>query len=440
MGTGRATSAPATGSLGQEAEDGQSHSSDLLAAQRQPTKTSSVGRRASGAIVSTFVNAGGSLLLQVLAARTLGVAGYGAFALFVGILVLVTAVQTSWVGDSLTVLDRFDPRIRGGLVASQAAFASAGFAVAVACALALGLTDAGGALLFGVMVSLWLVEEVGRRLLMARLEFWKLVLNDAVYVGSTLLALAVLWAGGHLTLNTFVLAMAVGATAAVLVAGLQLPRQELSLVRPSWAALREVGNFAVWRSAQAGIRPLSLLTMRITVVAVASRAALGQLEAARLLVAPVLAFTGGAGAFLLPMYSDDERWARRRHSVPVRHAAMLLVAATVAYGMVTVAFSGPMARLLTAGTITIDELAVVGWVLFAAAFAAGLPLAHAAVARRQSRQVFLIRALDSLVGLGLVIPLVVYGSPSAAPWGIAAGMVVGTLLLVRLYRKSMSLA
>jgi O-antigen/teichoic acid export membrane protein len=66
-----------------------------------------------GAVTVQLIIAGGSLILQAIATRTLGAAGYGTYAVLYSILVLLLAVQTSWVGDSLTVFDRFDPRIQG---------------------------------------------------------------------------------------------------------------------------------------------------------------------------------------------------------------------------------------------------------------------------------------------------------------------------------------
>jgi hypothetical protein len=50
-----------------------------------------------GAVTVQLVIAGGSRILQAIAARTLGAAGYGTYAVRYSILVLLLAVQTSWV-------------------------------------------------------------------------------------------------------------------------------------------------------------------------------------------------------------------------------------------------------------------------------------------------------------------------------------------------------
>jgi O-antigen/teichoic acid export membrane protein len=204
---------------------------------------------AGGAIAAQLVTAGGSFLLQVLAARSLGPAGYGRYALCVAVVVTATAVQTGWVGDSLTVLDRHDRELRRALATCLALSVGLGLVLGTLAGLLLGL-DARPALLFAGLLAAWLLEESGRRLLMARLEFWRLVLNDCAYIAVTLLLLAAAAADGvEFTLGLFLGAMAVGAAAAVLLALVQLPRAEWTGLRPGLAGLRRLAAFAAWRSA-----------------------------------------------------------------------------------------------------------------------------------------------------------------------------------------------
>jgi len=398
-------------------------------------RAASLGRRASGAVTSTFVNAGGSLVLQVVAARSLGAAGYGTFVIFTNILVLTTAVHTGWTGDSLTVLDRFDPRVRGGLVQSQLLFVGAGFLLATGLTLVLGLGDLGTGLVFAAMVALWLTEETGRRLLMARLQFWQLVLNDSIYVVTCLGALAAIrWTAGSLSIASFITAMAVGAVVAVAAALVQLPRSELTWARPNRGGLAEVARFAGWRSAQTGLRPLAALVMRVLVSLLSTRSALGRIEAARLLIAPALTFLAGFSSFLLPLYSEDERERQGRRTLSVKAGMLALFSISLGYGAVAVVFSGPLSRLLTAGSFSVSRVAVAGWVVFAAAFALGLPPANALVARRRSREVFRMRVVDSLVGLGLVVAVLLLGSPTLVPWAFSVGALLGVWLVARLAR------
>ncbi len=389
----------------------------------------SIRVQASGAIVDQFLVAGGSVVIQVIAARTLGTSGFGAFALYNATLTLLTAIQTGWVGDSLTVLDRFDRGIRSALIGSQLMFVVVCFGLATAASLALGLASLSGALWFGLMVALWISEEVGRRIFMARLEFWQLIVNDGVDVVVSLLALPVLrYTFGYLDLDMFVVAMAIGAAAATLVAFVQLPRHEWRPTRFTRSGVREVVDFASWRSAQTGIRPLAMLLMRILIATLVSTAALGAVEAARLIVAPAITFVAGAGSFLLPLYAEDER-GRRRHSISLSTAMALLVAAVVAYGVFAVAFTGPLSHLLSAGKFAISRVAVSGWTVFAIGFAAGLPPTFALVARKAASRVFWIRVFDSAIGLTAVVVLLEVTAPGWAPWGLAAGMFVGTFWL-----------
>ena len=107
--------------------------------------------QAFGALAGQVTLALGNLVLAVVAARELGAAAFGTYALLVGAIVMATAVTTGLLGDSLTVLDRHDPAIRASLVrigiAAVAALALVGFglsrtvlAPATAALFALALT------------------------------------------------------------------------------------------------------------------------------------------------------------------------------------------------------------------------------------------------------------------------------------------------------------
>ena len=253
-------------------------------------------RRPLAAVASQAIVAGSSLVLQLIALRQLGDRGLGQFALLFGILVTVNSIQSGWLGDSLTVLDRFDPGIRRALVHSQVTIVVAVFSVTTVLALPVGGVDATTALLFGIASTAWVIEETLRRLLIARREFTKLVVNDASFAfGSFGLIGFVTITGGTFELETLILALLAGASVAIAVGVIQLPSSELSrgLLGPS--RMRDVARFAVWRAAQIGLRPGSQALVRTVIVAVASYEALGQLESARLLLAPVLTVVNGAG-------------------------------------------------------------------------------------------------------------------------------------------------
>lgn len=391
-----------------------------------PTDRRQLGGRAAGAIVDQFVVAGTSFVLMILVRKKLGSAALGEYAVLINAMNVITAMQTSWVGDSITVMDRFAARVRSAAIASQLAFIA--IAIVVGALMAREVADVGGAVLFGCMVACWITEELGRRLLMARQEFWQLVLNDVVYAGGAFAGIAVLRiVVGHYSVTMVVGAMAIGAAASIVAALLQLPGSELRYAAPQLAPLREMAAFGVWRSAQTGIRQLELYVVRILVIVIASKAVLGDLEGARLFTQPAVTYVSGVASFLLPLYTEDER--HRRRTLPVPLATALLVAPVALYGVVVIALKTRLAGILLTHHAHVSTVAIIGWLMFAVMFAAGQPVANLLVARRRSREIFWVRALDCAVGLGLAVPLLVMASPDLAPFALAGGMLLGVLAL-----------
>jgi O-antigen/teichoic acid export membrane protein len=369
-----------------------------------------------------------SMAVQVAAAHTLGAARYGTFTILLGTIVLLVALHGGWVGDSRMVLDRSDPVLRGALRASSLALAMGGGVLAAGGALVLGLLDAGGAALFLVLCVLWVLEDGGRRLFMARLEFWGCVANDVVYGVVALAALVALGAApGRLGLDGFLAAMALGAAAAVVAARIQLPREEWAGGPVTAAGLRRVAGFGAWRAAQSGIRPLATVLLRTFVRALTSAAALGRLEAARLALAPMLIVTNGIGNFLLPHYARRHRAAAGDVS-PLLGPAAGLVAAVLAYTALATALAPQLSTLITGEEGSLDRVAVAGWGVFAAAFALGIPAGTLVLARGRSSVVFRLRAIDSAVGLTIAVALVGIAA-SLAPYGLAVGALLGAALL-----------
>ncbi|WP_222854091.1 lipopolysaccharide biosynthesis protein [Fodinicola acaciae] len=371
-------------------------------------------RRASYAIVSQGITALASLVLQLLAARTLGAGGYGGFALCTAVLVAATALYTGWVGDSLTVLDRFDPAVRPAL--------SLSFFCGCLAGLVVGVLFYGWFL--GILICCWLVEETGRRLLMARREFGRLVVNDATYFA---VSVAVVWVLPW-SVDGFLGAMSAGAVAASAVAVFQLPRKEFLVVRPGLTGLRTVAGFATWRSAQATLRPASLLLARVLVASFGSLAAVGALEGARLLLAPAQTVVNGAGSFLLPTFAaatPSKRLADR--------AVWLLVGVVVLVGVIAAAFSGPLGWLVTGGRFSLPWLAVIGWSGYLATWAATLPYVSKLVAQKRSREVFVVRVVDSVLGAALASLVLAPGAGFEwVPWVMSVGGLVAALWLWRI--------
>jgi O-antigen/teichoic acid export membrane protein len=395
-----------------------------------PQRRQFLRRHANGvaAVLSNGIAAASSFALQLVAARTLGATGLGRFSLLTSILITVAAVQSGWIGDSLTVLDRFAPSTRAALVRSQQGAFVLALVLGGIGAAVFRITGPGVALVFGVALALWLLEDTGRRLLMARKEFWKAVLNDGIYAAVALGALTVyLVTDHHVSLGTLVWSMAIGSGAACLAAAIQLPRQELART-PSGTSVDMAGlsAFAVWRAAQIGLRPASQFLMRALVAGSLSSAALGRLEAGRLLLAPVLVVINGAGLLLLPTYTD--RLRRGTFSLAsVRKAMLFLSGLALVAGAAALLSADWVGPLVTGGSFEVSRLAIVSWTLLMAGFGAGIPAGLALVAAEQPRQTFLVRTADSALGLVLALAVVALGEPDLAPAGLAVGAGIGAV-------------
>jgi O-antigen/teichoic acid export membrane protein/O-antigen ligase len=387
--------------------------------------------RPAAAIVSQGIVAGSSVVLQLVVARSQGDEQLGQLALLLGVLITLNAVQSGWVGDSLTVLDRHEPRLRTALQRSLlVALVVVGVVAFGVAQFVDGLTTRTG-VIFAVVMVLWALEETGRRILIARREFWPLALNDTAYaVGALGWLFGWVLAGRDASVDLVLVSMGVGAITAIVAAVVQLPREELRPSRGSESAMREVASFAFWRSLQVGLRPAALAITRFAVAATASTAALGQLEAARILMAPVLTLMGGIGVYLLPTYTQAIQ-AGRAPRPPIVRMMGLLALIPLGYAVLVLAVEGPIVDLLTNGQFAVTTAAIIGWALYAAAFGAGIPPAHAVTATGRSRQAFGIRALDNGIGVVAAVAIAAAGAVSWVPVGLAVGGVVGALVLLR---------
>lgn len=387
---------------------------------------------AVAAVLSTAIAAGTSLVLQLVAARELGATGLGRFSLLTSLLITAATVQSGWIGDSLTVLDRFAPATRAALVRSQQVAVALGLVLGAAGVVLLRVTGPGVALVFGAALALWLLEDTGRRVLMARREFWKAVVNDATYAVVALGTLGIsLLVDRTPSLGTLVWSMAIGAGAACVAAAVQLPRHERAAPAAGTPVdMAGLAGFGLWRAAQIGLRPGAQFLMRVVVAGTLSSAALGRLEAGRLLLAPVHVVINGAGLLLLPTYTD--RLRRGTFSLPgVRKAMLLLAGLALAVGAVALLAARWLGPLVTGGAFEVPRLAILSWTLLVAAFGAGIPAGSALVAAEQARQTFLVRAADAAIGLVCATGAVALGVPELAPAGLAVGATVGALWLLR---------
>ena len=272
----------------------------------------------------------------------------------------------------------------------------------VGAALVLNLTGVlggGEAVLFAVATAAFQVEEVLRRVLMAVTRFWTLLVVDGVAVATTLLSLLLV---DEIQVGSFLLSVAVGQAAGILVAVAVLPRAERRLVPLRGAALREVIAFGGWRGAQVALTPTGLTISRFVLLGATGAVALGEVEAGRILGAPALLVVQGLGSYLLSTYARDRALPLETLKARARRASLAMAGTAVALGVVVTALTPFLAPLAVGRSIDVHLVTVAGWALFAAATATMQPFASLAVTRGSQRAVFGLRALDVVVGTGLL--------------------------------------
>ena len=378
--------------------------------------------RASAAVFAAFWQAAGSFVLQVIAAHLLGAKGLGVFALCLGVIVLMTAFTNGFVGDSLTVLDRGNRRVRAGLQAWTLTLALLGPGVAGAVLWASGTFGALEAGVFVVAASLFQVEEAARRLLMACLQFWRLVLVDgtAVLVAIGTVVVAHLWAS--ISLGVFLGAVALGQLAGIVVAVCLLAPEERWLAPMRSASWRPVAAFGVWRGAQVAINPTVFTALRVLVLAVAGSAALGQVEAARIYVAPTILAIGGLSSYLFATYARQNTVPLARVVPKAVRSSLLIAGGVLLLGGVLWAAAPVAGPWITGGSFALPGLSVLGWALYAAAAASFMPLLNLAVARGRQRAALGVRSLDATISISSLALLLWAGMPYAAsPFVLALG-------------------
>lgn len=376
-----------------------------------------------GGIAAQFSQALASLVLQIFAARVLGAEGLGAFAVLFGVVVMMTAVSTGLVGDSLTVLDRSNPAIRSALQRWLLVAAASAVVVGFAVGHFGGFLTAPQAALFGVAAATFLVEDVLRRLLMARLRFWRIVVVDLVGLLGVVAVLGLQVLGGaELGLAGVVLALLVGQLAAGVVALALVGPEERWLAPWRGADAAAVMRYGGVRAVQQFVRPALLTAVRFAVIGVAGLAAMGALEAARIYTAPLLLVVSGASSFLFASYASA---TSERAPALLRRAdrgVLALVAVTLGMSLIAVAGIDLVGPWLTDDSVALSPLAVLGWCAYAACVATVTPYGALAAVRSRQRMVLVLRAAESVVALiGVVILLAFGASPALVPMVLALG-------------------
>lgn len=390
-----------------------------------------VRSRALAAVVAQVWQAVGSFALQIIAAWLLGAAGLGLISLCLGIIILATALTSGMVGDSLVILDRHDRRIRGGLQVWALILAVTSMAVAGTWTALSGLLTPLQALLFAAALGAFQLEELVRRVFMATMHFWRLVVIDSTAVLCSLATIGISALVSTVGIATFFLGLLIGQLAGIVVGVAMLPVGERRLVSLRGAGIRTVAAFGSWRSAQVSVPPLVLTAARMVVTVAVGRAALGEVEAARIYVAPALLAVQGLGSYLLSSYVRDKASEVAVLKRRAWRASLVMMGAAVLAG-VALAFSAPvLGRFVTGPSFSVDQLAVAGWACYVAASASCQPFASLAAVRGRQVKVFICRSINASVAIAVLWVLLVPLGASASwtPFALAAGLLLDGVLV-----------
>jgi O-antigen/teichoic acid export membrane protein len=374
-----------------------------------------VDRQRVAAVVAQFTQAAASLALTMIAVRELDTADFGRFLLVTATILITTSATTGLVGDSLTVLDRSDPGMRRALqVTALASAATAGLVVGLLSAL-LGWLEGPLAVLAGVAATAFVLEDLARRVLMANRRFPSVVVTDLAYVvaAAATLAAAHLW--WTLGLAALFAAILVGQLVALIVAVALIPDSDRYLV--ALRGPREVGRlmgFGGWRALHLTVAPLRMWIARLIVSGVSGFAAVGLVEANRLVMAPLMLAIQGASSAVLVSHVALMRQSPGRARRQADREAATFAAATGAAVLVLLALQVPLANLLVGSTDLLRPPLLLGWGLVAIGMALNVPYANLTAATGAARAALAVRLLDLLLVLAATALLV--GLLPAGTW------------------------
>jgi len=373
-------------------------------------------------------------MVSIVVARLLGPSALGRFALLFTILLTLVALQTAWVGDSLTVLDRKQPSIRQGIATSQWMHVLVGMLVGGLAARYIGGVSSVGAIIFAFLVAAWELEEYGRRMFMARLEFWRQAANDSSYLVITAVCL-VGWATlATMSLSAILCCMTVGALGAFLLGVAWLPSEE-RLTGPSRTGFMEVSRYGFWRGAQSGSGYLSQVVVRSLVIGLSSAATMGQIEAARLVVSPLTTLVAALSNVTLASFARSAK-AKRPVSSLIGVVIIGCGAVCLIYGAFVLAFPGFLTHLLAGPRFNPDMTALIGWLLVALVLALSTPFSTLAVVLVRSSTVFRIRLVGSVFEISLTVAVLLVSLPSLMPTCLSIGAAISGIMLWRVARAA----
>ena len=263
---------------------------------------------------------------------------------------------------------------------------------------------------------------------MASLRFWRIVVVDAT---SLLVLVVVLLLAPSITLAGLFVALAAGQACAIVLGVCLLPVEERWLALPPLPAQhRAVFDYGAVRALQQAVRPALLALTRIVVIALVGVAAAGQLEAGRIYTAPALLVVFGLNSFLFASYALDAKSALPAALRRADRGVLLLLAITVAFGVVAVLCVPVLGPLIAGGQYDIPVTSVVGWVVYTISVAAVTPYGALAAVRGLQAAVLAVRS--AILWCRLLSPRqwhTLTGSAEWVPFGLAVGSFAGGLVI-----------
>lgn len=174
------------------------------------------------------------------------------------------------------------------------------------------------------------------------------------------------------------------------------------------------------------MRPATLAGVRWIVLIVLGAAAVGVLEANRVLVAPALLAVQGLGSYLLVQMAEHRRAGGEADLAAADRAALLLSAGTAVLAVTLALLTPIVGPVLLGAGVPADPWLVLGWGTMAVGVAWTMPYTSLAAVHGQAHRVVWIRVGDATLSLAAVAAVLVAGGALVwVPYVLGAAALVG---------------
>ncbi len=395
-------------------------------------------------VVISAANAANTLLALALLDRVRA----GIMLLSLGVAYLVIGISRAFVGEVLLALaSRYDGE-RGTRLVRNGLTAALGLALSAALVLLVlwrvlpveGDVDLRDLIWVVPFLPSLLVHDTARySYLAARLPQQALVI-DSVWVGTQLLAVAVMYATGHITAGSLFVSWGLGATAGAAVFLLRSRLVPWSGNPRQWFA--ETRFLSGWFTATALIGQFQVQAVAFLVAHQLSARELSGLRGAQIaLLQPVQNFIAAMMGLLVPRASRlagaaaQEGAEGRSAADALRRQTRLLALGAAVIATVMVAILVPVARTVLTRIPKFADIAPLALpiAIQPAVYLIQLPYAAALRGMHRARMLFVQYVVFTTTSLtGLVVGARLDRLPGAA-WGLTTGSVVGLVAMMALY-------